>query len=183
LPLGKWALAVLAAMWTLASGALGSVIKSEGVDRLWPPTTTVKITELDYQAETFGEYLSNTNADRSKFDSKDFDRPGLAVFSTVEATGLKGDRLMVKGGVLDVDNGARELTDLGRWLRSYVVVPGAATDTEATNIWVALPEQPGRYRVVERVYEDREGGEFLMRAKTEDFIVDARGRVTKAPKD
>jgi hypothetical protein len=105
----------------------------------------------------------------------------LAVFSDLKATGFSGHKLDLEGGLLDLDNGRRELVDLKS--RGYSLTPHAGTsDTRQTNIWVELPTKPGTYLVVERVYSGEPDGRYWGRGLGAAFTLDGQGRVTEVKK-
>jgi hypothetical protein len=182
LPIGKGVLAVLAAAWALASGTIGAVLQSQVLARWFADDQAAEISSIDYQVSTFGAYLDKTRTPRAGWKPQDLRRKGLAVFSTVKATGLSAHPLQVRGGLLSLNNGRQELFTLEAYTRGYDLTPHAGkTDTKQANVWIALPTRPGKYAIVERVYESN-GGELRGRQVGGPFKLDAHGRLTSAGK-
>lgn len=68
----------------------------------------------------------------------------------LKTTGLKGDKLEVKAGVLRSDR-CSELVALRRLQRFFSASPHANQDSFVANVWVAQPSAPGRYFIRVRV--------------------------------
>jgi hypothetical protein len=177
LPFGKAALGVGAALWGLAAGTIGAVLQSQVVGRWFAPNQSAAISGIDFQQESFEEYVANTHGDAARFSEGRLARTGLAVFADIKATGLSHHGLVVRGALLDLAHGRHERTELERFTWPYKFSPRAGTsDTKQANIWLALPREPGKYRIVERVYRDG-SGEYLGRGLGPTFRVTSNGDV------
>lgn len=122
------------------------------------------------QPVTFGQYLDRMELARDAYEPEQLAEPGVLTGLQVEIKGYRGESLPLRWFLLD--QGTHEIVD--QQSRRHAFEPDRDVARFSWPVWVALPAEPGTFRVVFEIYSPdakpgRTGHAPLHTVETEPF--------------